>query len=306
MTSSFARSPTNDKPVGLIGLGLLGTEIAKRLLSGVQSLVGWDLAADRCTMALATGLQVTNGVAEVFSHCEVIVVCLPSDRIVREVLEQNWVHLRPGLRIIDTSTGDPQAAAQITAKLAEGGIEYIDATVSGSSVQLEAGEAVLMVGATDEAFRASLPLLRLLSDKVFHTGPPGSGATMKLVTNLVLGLNRAALAEGLAFARSLGLDLSSTLTLLRESMAYSRIMDTKGEKMIHGDFTPQAKLSQHLKDVRLMLAAATRSGLRLPLSETHRTQLERAESLGWGDFDNSALIQAWLTDRPAENPPCTP
>ena len=78
---------------------------------------------------------------------------------------------------------------------------------------------------------------------------------MKLVTNLVLGLNRAALAEGLCFARQLGLDLQQTLHLLRESMSYSRIMDTKGEKMIHQDFAPQARLSQHLKDVRLMLAS---------------------------------------------------
>ena len=114
---------------------------------------------------------------------------------------------------------------------------------------------------------------------------------MKLVTNLVLGLNRAALAEGLVFAQQLDLDLTQALDVMRRSMAYSRIMDTKGEKMITQDFTPQAKLSQHLKDVRLMLAA---SSIPLPLSETHRQLLEKAEALGFGDADNSAVIKAIL------------
>jgi 3-hydroxyisobutyrate dehydrogenase-like beta-hydroxyacid dehydrogenase len=93
------------------------------------------------------------------------------------------------------------------------------------------------------------------------------------------------------FAQQLDLDLAQTLDVMRRSMAYSRIMDTKGEKMITQDFTPQAKLSQHLKDVRLMLAA---SAIPLPLSETHRELLEKAEALGYGEADNSAVIQAIL------------
>lgn len=116
---------------------------------------------------------------------------------------------------------------------------------------------------------------------------------MKLVSNLVLGLNRASLAEGLSFARSLELDDEATLRVLTGTMAYSRIMDTKGRKMIEGDFGTQARLSQHLKDVRLMLDAAETDGLRLPLSETHRGLLELAEEAGFGDADNSAVIKAY-------------
>src|SRR5205085_1929779 len=114
----------------------------------------------------------------------------------------------------------------------------------------------------------------------------------KLVTNLVLGLNRAALAEGLVFAEKMGLDLEQTLHLLRESMAYSRIMDSKGEKMVRGDFTPQASLSQHLKDVRLMLSAAERAEIASPLTQTHQRILEAAERLGLGALDNSAIVRA--------------
>jgi 3-hydroxyisobutyrate dehydrogenase-like beta-hydroxyacid dehydrogenase len=115
---------------------------------------------------------------------------------------------------------------------------------------------------------------------------------MKLVSNLVLGLNRAALAEGLAFAEALGLAAAAALRVLRASAAYSRIMDAKGEKMVSGDFSPQARLSQHLKDVRLIRAAGAERGMDLPLSAAHEAILERAEALGLGDLDNSALIEA--------------
>jgi 3-hydroxyisobutyrate dehydrogenase-like beta-hydroxyacid dehydrogenase len=116
---------------------------------------------------------------------------------------------------------------------------------------------------------------------------------MKLVVNHVMGLNRAALAEGLAFARAMGLDPSRALEVLRAGAAYSRAMDTKGPKMIRGDFTPVARLSQHLKDVRLILRAARRADLRLPLEEWNRRLLERAMDRGGGDMDNSAVILAY-------------
>ena len=90
-------------------------------------------------------------------------------------------------------------------------------------------------------------------------------------------------------AQQLDLNFTNALDVLRRSMAYSRIMDTKGEKMVARDYATQAKLSQHLKDVRLMLAA---SQIPLPLTETHRALLEKAEALGWGDADNSAIIEA--------------
>jgi 3-hydroxyisobutyrate dehydrogenase-like beta-hydroxyacid dehydrogenase len=116
---------------------------------------------------------------------------------------------------------------------------------------------------------------------------------MKLVTNLVLGLNRAALAEGLAFAGALGLDAGRALALLRDSAAHSRVMDGKGEKMVRGDFEPQARLAQHLRDVRLILAESEAAGLPLPLSLAHRRLLEAAEAAGYGPLDNSAVIRAY-------------
>ena len=116
---------------------------------------------------------------------------------------------------------------------------------------------------------------------------------MKLTTNLALGLHRAALAEALAFAGALGLDLDLALTVLRESSSYSRVMDVKGHKMLRRDYTPQARLSQHLKDVRLLLEAGAAAGLELPLSDLHRRLLERAEAAGLGGLDNSAIMEVF-------------
>ena len=114
---------------------------------------------------------------------------------------------------------------------------------------------------------------------------------MKLVTNLVLGLNRVALAEGLVFAENIGVSPAAALQVMIGSPAYSKAMDVKGRKMVERDFKAQARLSQHLKDVRLMLQAAAKAGLKLPLSETHCELMQQAEKAGLGDLDNCAIIE---------------
>ena len=151
----------------------------------------------------------------------------------------------------------------------------------------------MMVGGEPGDFEACADLWPVLGSNVFHVGTCGAASKMKLVTNLVLGLNRAALAEGLVFAEAIGVDPSAALGVLQGSIAYSKTMDTKGRKMIDRDFQPQARLSQHLKDVRLMLAAAEKAGLKLPLSQTHSELLAQAEAAGCGELDNCAIIEAF-------------
>lgn len=267
----------NDSAIGIIGMGLMGSALMKMTAANH----GWDVDASRCVNAAVAD--------DVFGHCGIVFLCLPNSDIARSVLRDT--KLRAGQIIIDTSTGDPREMAALGADLAAQGVHYLDATVSGSSAQLLQRDVLVMVGGDAAIFERCHDLFATFARETVHVGPCGSGAKMKLVTNLVLGLNRAALAEGLAFAQQLDLDLTQTLDVMRRSMAYSRIMDTKGEKMVAQDFTPQAKLSQHLKDVRLMLAA---SSIQLPLSGTHRDLLEKAVSLGFGDADNSAVIKAIL------------
>ena len=205
-------------------------------------------------------MTVAKDAQQVFSGCRRVLLSLPSHREVGDVVQAAGASLSRGLTIIDTTTGDPASTEELAASLGDRGITYLDATISGSSAQVRAGAVTLMVGGDAESFAACSDIFEAIGRQTFHTGPAGTGAKMKLVTNLVLGLNRAALAEGLAFAGSLGLDLALSLAVMRGSAAYSRIMDTKGERMIHGDFAPDARLSQHLKDVRLIVDIGQRGG----------------------------------------------
>ena len=116
---------------------------------------------------------------------------------------------------------------------------------------------------------------------------------MKLVVNLALGLHRAVLAETLAFARASEVSPAVALEVLKAGAAYSRVMDDKGQKMLDHDFSVEAKLSQHLKDVRLILAAANAKNAKAPLSQVHRQLLERLEAAGYGEMDNSAIVMAY-------------
>ena len=125
-------------------------------------------------------------------------------------------------------------------------------------------------------------------------GPNGKGAEAKLVVNLILGLNRLVLAEALSLSTRAEIDLEQLLEVLRSSSAYSRVMDIKGDKMITGDFTPEGRLRQHLKDVGLILDMGEQVQARLPLSTLHAELLREAVASGYGDDDNSAIINVFL------------
>ena len=277
--------------MGLIGLGLVGSALAERLLGAGKRVVGWDLDPERVAALRQSGGEGAEAGQDVFSGCRRVLLSLPSHREVAAVVQSAGASLRPGITIIDTTTGDPASTEQLALGLGDRGTTYLDATISGSSAQVRTGSVTLMVGGDPEAFAASADIFEAIGRQTFHTGPPGTGAKMKLVTNLVLGLNRAALAEGLAFAESLGLDLPLSLAVMRGSAAYSRMMDTKGERMIHADFAPDARLSQHLKDVRLIVDIGRHAGLPMPFSAAHRAVLEDAEAAGCGELDNSSIIK---------------
>jgi len=167
----------------------------------------------------------------------------------------------------------------------------LDAPFSGSSQQLRDRDIVFMVGGDKAAFDKCMDIFRAASEKIFYLGPSGSGSRAKLASNLVLGLNRLTLAEGLVFASKLGLEPKLFLELLKVTPAYSAAMDIKGKKMLKGDFTPQARLRQHYKDVSIILKYAEKTGQELPLSRVHLDVLQRAIEAGDGDLDNSAVIR---------------
>lgn len=276
------------KSIAVIGLGLMGKAFTERLLEHGWQVHVWNRSPDKAQPLIEQGAHWSDAP---FAQCKRVIVSLYDSAAVREVLDSMQSQLRSGHVILDTTTGEPGQSIATAAKLAGQGISYLEAPVSGSSEQTRRGEATVMVGGERAAFDACADLWPMLGAKVFHCGPSGSAAKMKLITNLVLGLNRAVLAEGLAFAQTLGVQPAAALEVMRDSMAYSRAMDVKGRKMIEGDYTPQARLSQHLKDVRLMLQSAANAGMDLPLSSTHCALLEQAEAAGFGELDNSAILK---------------
>ncbi len=292
------------RPLGLIGIGLLGTVLAERLLAGGFAVLGHDLDAARLEAFRRAGGTAALTAAEVFTRADRVVLSLPSHEQVNTLLEANAAALRHGLVVIDTTTGDPDSSTALARALARRGAVYLDATVNGSSAQVRDGIAIMMVGGERAAYDACADIFSRFGCQTFHTGGPGSGAKMKLVTNVALGLNRAALAESLALASGLGLDAGQALAIMRGGPSYSRVMDRKGPKMLAGDFTPEARLSQHLKDVRLILEHGRAAGLPMTLSAAHREILEAAEAAGLGQLDNSAVIRVLAAEtRPAGTSP---
>lgn len=282
--------------VGVVGLGLMGSALAERFRAGGLRVIGFDPREDRGQHLAAIGGEPAACVRDVFAARRAV-FSLPNSDAVRGVIAEAG-ELVQGATVIDTTTGDPRATEDIGRQLANAGCDYLDATLTGSSAQARAGEVVVTAGGSAEVYARAEPLFRLFASRWFHVGPCGSGARTKLVVNLVLGLNRAALAEGLGLARACGLDLNTMLDILQSGGAYSRAMDTKGRKMIDGDFTAQAKLSQHLKDVRLILGEGDKTGAALPFSTLHERLLAGLTERGLGDCDNSAVFRAFEGDLP--------
>jgi len=281
------------RPVGVVGLGLLGGAIAARLVEQGREVVGYDLAAERREAMAKFGATVVDDGVAVVARCDTLITSLPEGPVVEKFLRSVAGSLRTGQTFIDTTTAAPEQMIAHAEFLRLHGAAFVEAEVAGSSVQLRRGEAMIFAAGEPAAFEAVRGLLALLSGDVHYVGPSGSAAKLKLVHNLVLGLHRAVLAEALSLAGGLGLDVGRTLELLGRSPAASRVMAVKGPKMVARDFTPQATVRQHLKDVRLILAAADGAGRPAPLSEVHARLLERAIELGHSESDNSAVIAAY-------------
>lgn len=279
--------------IAYIGMGLLGSALAGNLGKAGYTVRGFDVAPERMREHEARGGVPARSPADAARGAAVVMTCLMTADLVRDALlgpDGAIDAAAPGVVVIDNSTIHPDASAALAARLAARGISMLDAPVAGSSGQARRREAPVMVGGGAEVFARCRAILDALSERVRHVGPNGAGARAKLVVNLVLGLNRLALAEGLLFGLRQGLDGKALLAILKESSAYSRAMDLKGERMIDGNFEPEGKLVQHLKDVELMLEVGHAAGAPLLATALHRQLLLAGVARGLGDHDNSAII----------------
>ena len=268
--------------VGLIGLGLVGRAIATRLRAAGFPLVGYDLNPD--VLAAFEGEKADSARA-VAARARRIVLAVYDTPDVERIASQ----ARPAL-FIDCTTGDPVRIEALGRKLAADGVAYVEATLSGSSQAIERGEAAMFVGGDASGCE---DILAAISGRRHTVGAVGMAARAKLATNLVLGLNRAALAEGMVFAEALGIPRAVFLTMVGQSPAASPAAMAKGSRMVAADWAPESRIRQHLKDVGHMLALSREAKLPLPLTEAHAKLLEVAVAAGDGELDNAAIIRRW-------------
>lgn len=279
--------------IGLIGLGLMGSALAQRLLNAEFPVVGFDLDPAKRRALEEIGGMPAPAIGTVAERCDTVLIAVLTGEQVAEVIEgeEGLLTADQPLTIVCTATCDPSTIAAIEDRVRDGGSSFLDAPVSGSSGQVAKGEGLGLIGGDPAVAERCRGVLTAIYPRHVHVGAAGDASRAKLAINLALGLNRLALAESIAFAERIGLDPSRFLSIARESAAYSQIMDVKGQKMVEGDFAPQGKIVQSRKDFRLILQEAQRAGQRLPLAEVLLDVLEGCMSNGEGDWDNSAVIR---------------
>ena len=285
---------SENKRVGVIGLGLLGQALAHRLMGAGHTVIGFDLDPAKNARLAELGGQPSPSIADLASDAEPIVLAVFSTDQVEQVVERELLPALgegSGRIVLCASTCDPDRIAALGERVAARGLRFLETPISGSSGQVARGEGVGLIGGDPQTAAEVEPILRAMFPTWFHIGKVGDGGRAKLAINLILGLNRLALAEGLTFAERLGLDPAAFLKVARTSAAYSQVMDVKGAKMVRGDFAPEGRIAQHLKDVHLILEQAERVGQRLPALAVHADVLEACVRQGEGDLDNCAIIR---------------
>jgi 2-hydroxy-3-oxopropionate reductase len=286
-----------EPPVGVIGTGLMGEVFARRLAGAGVGVVGYDIDPAKSARLKEFGAQPAAAIADLVRAARVIVLAVFNTDQVEQVVEQE---ILPAIRqqagtpdkvVLCASTCDPDRVAALAARVAGQPLKFLETPVSGTSEQVRQGAGVGLIGG-DAAVAAEVDdVLQVLFPKRFHVGAAGDGGRTKLAVNLILGLNRLALAEGLVFATRLGLDPAAFLKVAQASAAYSQVMDTKGAKMIARDFRPEGRVRQTLKDVHLMLDQAKKIGQRLPLLSVNADVLESCMRAGEAELDNSVVVE---------------
>jgi 3-hydroxyisobutyrate dehydrogenase-like beta-hydroxyacid dehydrogenase len=285
------------RPVGVIGCGLMGTACAKRLAAAGFDVLGYDVDARKLDGLARFGARAARSAGEIAGACDRAVLAVFNTGQVEEVIEgpAGLLAARPqaatAFTAICVSTCDPDRIAALAARLPAARLRYVEAPVSGTSQQTERGDALGLIGGEPSAVEAARDVIAAIAPRWRHVGAVGAGGRAKLAVNLVLGVNRAALAEGLVLAERMGLDPGKFLEVARDSAAYSQVMDAKGGKMVSGDFSPQGYVTQSLKDFTLMLEQARRLRQRLPLAETYAGLMQGCVAAGEGALDNSAVIR---------------
>ncbi len=286
--------------IGIFGLGLIGSALAGRLLAAGYAPRGCDPDPAR-----AADLDRAGGTAcsapEIWQADVVFSCVFDTDQL------ETLIDAAPmaNCTLVSVSTCDPDRMQGLAGRAAAKGITLIEMPVSGTSRALANGSALLLLAGSLDAVARIEPILNAICTRRLHLGAIGNGNRAKLAINLVLGLNRAAMAEGMVFARAMGLDAQDFLDMVQVSAARSDVMAAKGALMVARDFAPQGRIAQSLKDFTLVADSAAARGQGLPFAGRYLEMMHDAVAQGEGDLDNAAILLPIERARPHTSHPHT-
>lgn len=283
-----------DGDVGLIGVGLMGKPMAKRLLEAQFPLTVFDTRSGPVEELKSAGASVAADPASLASACSVVLSMLPAATHVERAFEDPDGLLdgaRPGTLMIDCSTIGPSAARGLAGRCTERGLRFLDAPVSGGVFGAERGQLSIMVGGSVDDLELARPVLDVLGWRVVHCGPAGAGQIAKACNQLVVAVTIEAVAEALLLARAAGANPSSVRDALMGGFASSRVLELHGERMLKRDFDPGGLARLQLKDLRIVASLADEIGMELPELTTVLGRYERmVDEEGLGELDHSAVL----------------
>ena len=253
--------------LGFIGMGAMGSRMAKRLRDHGYQVAVYDRSPSRAKALLPYGISVPESLAELAAKSDVILSCLPNDKAVQSVYaarEGVLTSARPGTVLLEMSTISPQASRDLHALALEEGLHMLDVAISGSTPAVENGAVTLLAGGEADVFEAAKPIFQTLAAHYVLLGPSGSGTSMKLVVNTVLGIGMQAIAEAVALGETAGLERKRLLEVLSQTAVVAPAYVGKLTRAENNEYAPQFAASMMNKDFGLILDMAHSSNLPLP------------------------------------------
>ncbi len=285
------------KKVAFLGLGKMGGLMTKHLVEAGYNVIGYDPAAKAMTAAKKTGAKTAKSPAAAVKGADVVCSSLPTPAIVRDVYLGSGGALeaiRRGAVVFELSTSSVDLAREIAAAAKKKGVAFLDVPVSGSIPRLQKKQVSAIVGGDRQALKKHQDILEAFSKSVTYMGPSGKGLIMKLVTNHILGIHHAGIAEGLAFGMKAGLKAKKMVEFLQES-AVPQLLYYKGPTMAARDYSEViADVELSKKDLGLSVEEANDLGAPVPLGVAARQQYVAAKALGLGRADFNAVFEAYL------------
>ena len=284
---------TMSKPsVAILGLGIMGSGMANRLLSASFPLAVYNRNREKCIPFASRGAFLADSPRAAASRSRVTLSMVANDAASREVWlgEEGALNgAPPGSVLIESSTLSGDWIQELAAKAVERGCQFLDAPVTGTKPHAASGELVFLVGGSAEALDRARPVFSVLGRDVVHLGPIGSGALMKLVNNFVCGVQAASFAEAMSMVAAGGLDRAQAVSILTGGAPGSGIVKRVAERIAANDFTPNFALRWMAKDLAYALREASTKGISLQTAAAALAVFEQAIAEGHGDEDFSAV-----------------